>query len=172
MLVGAYGVFWDASLVDWNAYSWRLLGRQGLNASTIQIADFRKARGVYVLYSDTGIYYVGLATGLGGIGGRLKDHRTDEHGGRWSRFSWFAFDGPSDTEMYPDGVLKHDEWAGIEEASDKLLIREMEALLLAVTAPPGNVQRTKFQEGTPWLQVADHPPTVRTFSSLKSKLER
>jgi hypothetical protein len=147
-----------------------MLGRQGMNTETIKVADFRKARGVYALYSETGIYYVGLASGTNGIGGRLKDHMADIHADRWSRFSWFAFDGPSETEVYPDGVLKHDEWTGIEEAEDRLIIREMEALLLAVTAPPGNIQKTKFQEGSPWLQVADHAPTVRTFASLRHRL--
>lgn len=171
MLVGAYGVFWEAHLIDWNAYRWRLLGRQGMNTQTLKVADFRKARGVYVLYSDTGIYYVGLASGANGIGGRLKDHLTDVHSERWTRFSWFAFDGPSETDVYPDGVLKHDEWAGIEEAADKLIIREMEALLLAVTSPPGNILKTNFQEATAWLQVADHAPTVRTFASLKQRLQ-
>lgn len=170
MLVGAYGTFWDAHLVDWRRHGWRLLGRQGLNANVIKVADFRKARGVYVLYSDTGIYYVGLASGAGGIGGRLKNHLDDVHAGRWTRFSWFAFDGPSETEVYPDGVLKHDEWNVIEEATDKVLIREMEALLLAVTSPPGNVQRTRFQDAGQWLQVADHAPTVQTFVTLKHRL--
>ena len=171
MLVGAYGVFWDARLVDWEAYRWRLLGRRGMASGTIKIADFRKARGVYVLYSDTGIYYVGLASSESGIGGRLKDHRSDAHSGRWTRFSWFAFDGPSETEVYPDGVLKHDEWAGIEEAEDRVVIREMEALLLAVTSPPGNVQKTKFLAATEWLQVADRSPTVHTFSKLRQRLQ-
>lgn len=171
MLVGAYGVFWDASLIAWNAHGWRMLGRRGVNTPIIKVADFRKARGVYVLYSDIGIYYVGLASGSNGIGGRLRDHLDDNHAHRWSRFSWFAFDSPSETDVYPDGVLKHDEWTGIEEATDKLVIREMEALLLAVTAPPGNVQKTQFQEAKLWLQVADRQPTVRTFASLKHRLQ-
>jgi hypothetical protein len=171
MLVGAYGTFWEASLIDWRASGWRMLGRQGVNIPVLRIADFRKARGVYALYSDTGIYYVGLAAGTNGIGGRLKDHRSDIHAERWSRFSWFAFDGPSETVTYADGVLKHDEWASIQEAEGKLVIREMEALLLAVTSPPGNISRTKFQEGSPWVQVADHTPPIRTFASLRHKVD-
>ena len=170
MLVGAFGTFWDRGLVDWGAHSWRLLGRQGAQRGTLQIADFRRARGVYALYGDTGIYYVGLAAGTGGIGARLKDHTADDHHSYWSRFSWFAFDGPSETERYPDGVLKHEAWPSIE-GEDKFVIREMEALLLAVISPPGNVQRTRFQYGSEWLQVADSAPKVRTFSDLKDRLE-
>ena len=44
--------------------------------------------------SDIGIYSVGRASGRSGVGGRLKDHRSDVHAERWSRFSWFAFDVP------------------------------------------------------------------------------
>lgn len=169
MLIGAYGTFWDRGLVDWHQHGWRLLGRQGVQRGTIKVADFRKARGVYVLYSDSGIYYVGLASGAGGIGSRLKDHLTDDHRDAWSRFSWFAFDSPSESEMYPDGVIKHEEWSSVE-GTDVVIIRELEALLLAVTSPPGNVQRTRFQHGAEWLQVADRVPAVMTFHVLKDRL--
>ncbi|MEP9382471.1 GIY-YIG nuclease family protein [Nocardioides sp. KR10-350] len=124
---------------------------------------------MYALYGDTGIYYVGLASGAEGIGGRLRDHTVDDHQWYWSRFSWFAFDSPSETEMYPDGVLKHEAWPSIE-AEDKLVIREMEALLIAVTSPPGNVQRTRFRYGSKWSQVADSTPEVKTFADLKDRL--
>lgn len=169
MLVGAYGAFWDRSLVNWDNRGWRLLGRQGVQRGTLQVADFRRARGVYALYGDTGIYYVGLATGAGGIGTRLKDHTVDDHQSSWARFSWFAFDSPSETDTYPDGVLKHEAWPGIE-GEDKFVIREMEALLIAVTSPPGNIQRMKFQYGSEWFQVADSPPKVMTFADLKHRL--
>lgn len=169
MLVGAYGTFWDRSLVDWTRHGWRLLGRQGLRRGTLQVADFRRARGVYALYGDTGIYYVGLAGGAGGIGARLKAHTEDDHSASWSRFSWFAFDEPSSQEIYPDGVLKHEAWPSVE-AEDKFVIRDMEALLIAVTSPPGNIQRMKFQSGSEWHQVADSEPEVVTFERLKDKL--
>jgi hypothetical protein len=170
MLIGAYGTFWERDLVDWHSYGWRLLGRQGLQKGTLQIADFRRARGVYVMYSDIGIYYVGLASGSQGIGGRLRDHTQDDHRAAWSRFSWFAFDSPSETDTYPDGVIKHEEWNTIE-GEDVVVIRELEALLLAVTAPPGNVQKTKFQYASAeWLQVADQNPEIRTFASLQHRL--
>ncbi len=87
MLIGAFGRFWEREQVDFNSYGWRLLGRQGIQAGTIRVVDFRHARGVYVLYNEVGVYYVGLASGLGGVGGRLKDHLQDEHGSRWTRFS-------------------------------------------------------------------------------------
>ena len=170
MLIGAYGTFWDRDLVNWNAHGWRLLGRQGLKRGTLKVADFRKARGVYVMYSDTGIYYVGLASGSNGIGGRLHDHLTDEHGKSWSRFSWFAFDSPSETETHPDGVLKQEQWPSVE-GKDTVMIREMEALLIAVTDPPGNRSKTRFAFAPDeWHQVAERTLSVRTLESLAGSL--
>lgn len=163
-------MFWDRSLVDWKAHNWRLLGRRGRNSGTIKIADFRRARGIYVLYSDTGIYYVGLASSAGGIGGRLKDHTKDTHERAWTRFSWFAFDGHSEVEKYSDGVLKHEPIESVQ-AGDKVVIRELEALLQAVTSPPGNANRTRFLEAGPeWHQVAEVTPEVETFKDIKWRI--
>lgn len=45
MLIGAYGLFWERSLIDWNSRAWRPLGRRGLNTGALRIANFRRARG-------------------------------------------------------------------------------------------------------------------------------
>jgi len=129
MLIGAYGEFWDAYLVDWHpgsgSRSWRLLGRSGQYLPGLRVVDFRHARGVYVLYDHHGAYYAGLARGTGGIGGRLKKHLTDDHAGRWQRFSWYSFDSVS---------KRHDRTTGLHEvarrdkpvpASDEAVIREL-----------------------------------------------
>ena len=62
MLIGAYGMFWDRDGVDWNPGSgpnaWRLLGRLGANRPGLRIADFRPARGVYLLFDNHGAHYV------------------------------------------------------------------------------------------------------------------
>ncbi len=113
LIIGAYGLFWQRNLVDWQSHSWRMLGRQGLNKGTIQIVDFRRARGVYVLYDDVGVYYVGLASGVTGIGGRLKDHLNDQHDSRWTRFSWFAFDRPGDASD-DDGVTRIEQYDSVD----------------------------------------------------------
>jgi hypothetical protein len=169
MLIGAFGKYWSRDLVEWDAHGWRLLGRQHLQRGKLAVADFRKARGVYVLYSDAGIYYVGLASASGGLGSRLKDHLADRHKNAWTRFSWFSFDSVSETETYDDGVIKHEPWETVE-GSHTDFIGDMEALLLAVTSPPGNVQRMKFRAGDEWLQVADVAPEVKTFADLKDRL--
>jgi hypothetical protein len=168
MLIGAYGRFWDRDQVDFTAYAWRMLGRYGFNTGTIQVADFRYARGVYVLYNEVGVYYVGLASSQSGLGGRIKDHLEDEHGSRWTRFSWFSFDEPSG-ERYDDGVRKVKQYDSVELES-KVLIRDLEALLQAATNPFANKSETKFAGAQEWIQVATRAPEVRTFDHFRDRL--
>ncbi len=87
-LIGAYGMFWQASEVNWLpglGRSWQLLGRRGTHAGTLRICDFRAARGFYVLFDDHGTNYVGLALGNEGIGARLVKPIKNKSK-TWSRF--------------------------------------------------------------------------------------
>jgi hypothetical protein len=68
--------------------------------------------GVYALYRDGHLYYVGLASNMLG---RLKQHTRDRHQGKWDRFS-----------------------AYLTTRTDGPHIRELEALLLRIVAPQGN----------------------------------
>ncbi|GAB5496659.1 MAG: hypothetical protein Phyf2KO_17390 [Phycisphaerales bacterium] len=55
--------------------------------------DFRKQRGIYVLYSDYKIIYIGQAgKGNASLFSRLKRHTRDDLAERWDRFSWFGLD--------------------------------------------------------------------------------
>ena len=168
MIIGAYGRFWERDQVDWGSRSWQLLGRQGLNQGTLQIADFRRARGVYVLYNEVGVYYVGLASGDQGIGGRLKNHLVDKHGSGWTRFSWFAFDGPGETQD-ADGVFRIEQKDSVDLEAP-VLIRDLEALLQVALQPFANRSVTRFANGVEWIQVATATPEFRTFNDLRDRL--
>jgi hypothetical protein len=79
-LIGAYGLFWDRAAVDWKpgpGNQWQLLGTIGERRPKLQICDFRRARGFYLLFNDHGATYVGLARGSEGIGQRLRRHNAD-----------------------------------------------------------------------------------------------
>ncbi len=81
------------------------------------INDMIKRRaGVYALYKQDQLYYVGLANNLMG---RLKSHLRDRHHGLWDRFSVYL-------------TLRDDH------------IRELESLLLRIVSPQGNKQQGKF----------------------------
>jgi RAMA domain-containing protein len=77
-----------------------------------------RRQGVYALYHDDDLYYVGLASDLRT---RLKAHLGDKHGGQWNRFSVYLTIGD-----------KH--------------LRELEALILRVVKPrpEGNSKSGKF----------------------------
>jgi hypothetical protein len=83
------------------------------------IRDYVSRRqGVYALYHDDHLYYVGLA---GNLSSRLKAHLRNKHAGRWNRFSVYLTIGDSH-------------------------LRELEALILRVVkpTPEGNSQIGKF----------------------------
>ena len=66
-----------------------------------------RRQGVYALYHEDELYYVGLASNLSS---RLKAHLSDKHGGQWDRFSVYLTIGD-----------KH--------------LRELETLILRVVKP-------------------------------------
>jgi hypothetical protein len=112
MFIKNYGLLGSVDEVEWYPGQgacgvFRLLGRQGWNRNTLQLADFRPQQGIYILYGDYGPYYTGLTTKQG-LGKRLKDHTWDWHAGKWNRFSWFGF----------MRVLKAKDEQGIRELAD------------------------------------------------------
>jgi len=93
------------------------LSRQMLEQHPELISDFVKGRsGVYALYRRQKLYYVGLA---GSLLRRLKNHLKDHHGQTWDRFSVYLTVGPQ-------------------------YMREIEALLIRISDPPGNKVKGKF----------------------------
>ncbi len=95
------------------------ISRDGLEQYQDIIREYVSRRqGVYALYHDDDLYYVGLASDLST---RLKSHLGDKHGGQWNRFSVYLTIGD-----------KH--------------LRELEALILRVVKPmpEGNSKSGKF----------------------------
>ena len=75
-----------------------------------------KQHGVYALYKKNRLYYVGLAKDLRN---RVKYHLKDKHAKKWDTFSLFL----------------------IHKAEH---LKELEALLIHIAEPKGNLQRGKF----------------------------
>ena len=46
-----------------------------------------RGAGIYALYDNHGLYYVGLTTSS--LRSRIRKHTRDRHKGKWKRFSWF-----------------------------------------------------------------------------------
>jgi hypothetical protein len=86
--------------------SWKLLDEY----PDVVKAMIRGKSGIYALYRDDKLYYVGLATNLKS---RINAHLKDRHSGLWNRFSVYA--------------TRQDDH-----------IRELESLVLRITRPKGN----------------------------------
>lgn len=78
-----------------------------------------KGSGIYALYNNYGLYYVGLSNHS--IRSRLRDHASDEHKGNWNRFSWYNIPN-----------IKY--------------VRDIESALLDIINPPGNKQKGKLKK--------------------------
>ena len=86
--------------------SWRVLE----DYSDIVADLIRRRAGVYALYKQDRLYYVGLASNLMG---RIKHHLKDRHSGLWDRFSVY--------------ITQHDNH-----------VKQLESLLLRIAKPSGN----------------------------------
>lgn len=82
-----------------------------------QVTDLiGREHGIYALYKNDRLYYVGLATNLKG---RIKRHREDRHAGKWDRFS-----------LYLVRRFEH--------------INELESLILRIADPTGNLVKGRL----------------------------
>lgn len=107
-MITHYGLFWKKEDVWWGSRGknneGKLLGKQGKTGE----ADYRNFRGVYALFADYDLVYVGQA-GVGNnntLFGRLRDHRNGELANRWNRFCWFGVEELSDKNLSNENALK------------------------------------------------------------------
>lgn len=152
MLIQNFGLFWSRDEVDWQPGRGRprhLWGRHHVNRPALRLSDCWEQHGLYVLYSFTGPYYVGIARKQA-IGKRLADHTTDEYRNGWTRFSWFGFLPMTDTA---DAVCVPDKQAEVDEVLGRdALIADMEALLIK-SMGTFNLNNMNFRDAREWAQV-------------------
>jgi hypothetical protein len=136
MLINHYGEFWNPDAVEWGkrgrpkkgtSNAGRLLGISGSGRAKKEV-DFWKARGVYALYDNFKIVYVGQIAD-GPLGVRLRNHLTDRHAGRWDMFSWYSVSTMRSKTVRPPGQ---------RQVKPGDLVNTLEALLINVTQPPLN----------------------------------
>jgi len=92
MLIYNYGLYWREDNIFWGKGNkpGRLLGVLATNTTGNEV-DFREQTGVYVLYADYELVYVGQAgNGNQKLFDRLKQHTRDSLAGRWNQFSWYG----------------------------------------------------------------------------------
>jgi hypothetical protein len=100
--------------------------------------------GIYALYRNKNLYYVGLARNLKG---RVKHHLRDRHAGRWNYFSMYL-------------------------VRSEHCLRDLEALAIRIAYPEGNKTRGKFG-GAPDLRMSlQEKMTYRAIAEIDGIMGR
>ena len=137
-LIHAYGEYWSREAVDWKSKKISGERRKIRGTSKAKHCEVWNQRGIYALYKDFKLVYVGLAISkTRGIGSRLHDHCTKaSKRDRWDSFSWFGIDSYDNA-----GKLKPDVASKVNEAT---IIRTLELVAILVADPPMNRSKGKF----------------------------
>lgn len=150
-LISNMGLFWRADNVFWGRPNneGRVLGVPARNRSLAAI-DFREQEGIYALYADYRVIYVGQTTAAQGLHKRLNQHLSDDLAERWDRFSWFGLrkwnEGSNTLGMSPS--TRH--------VPTNLLLDHAEGILIHAIEPPLNRQYGRFGDDVVrFLQVRD-----------------
>ena len=138
--VHAFGLYWDREKVNWGKGT-KILGRQARGADPV---DFSDQQGVYILYKDRSIVYVGRTEGS--LRARLKYHVTNSlRAFRWDRFSWFGFRPVEETGEL--GEL-------LSDVKTENIIAVLESILIETLEPPVNGKRGDYM-GELYEQTTD-----------------
>ena len=148
-MIRSYGVHWRADRVNWGRQGagnqGTLLGAASKSARAVPV-DFRRQRGIYALYAEYDLVYVGQ-TGAGNdrLFKRLKTHRFDHLSERWDRFSWFG------TQRVTQQHALSMDAAAVHQTVEAAL-NTMEAVAIAISEPRLNLQRGRWGEATKYFQ--------------------
>jgi hypothetical protein len=154
-IIQNFGLFWERGQIEWgtpgagNAGS--LLGHRGDPNDSI---DFRKQRGIYVLYegdsiSSQRVVYVGQAGASNkDLWNRLRDHRDHELWNRWQRFSWFGF-----LAVGKNGTLAHSKKTAVGKIDFPTALDQVESIVMALLEPLKNKQGPKWRGATEYFQT-------------------
>lgn len=162
MLIKQYGEFWNPDLVIWGkkgpGNKGQLLGK---HPEQNQEIDFWECRGVYALYENFRLVYVGQAQDQG-IGKRLRDHLTDRLAGRWDMFSWYSTSSLRRSKPRKPGQ---------RQVAPKDVTNTLEALAISMISPPLNRRYTDLPSAVRIEQgKSKGPSTIRHY--LEQILEK
>lgn len=154
-MIWNYGLHWHVDRVWWGSPSrgdaGLLYGATNRNAPEGQVVDFREQIGIYALYADYELVYVGQA-GTGGtrLFNRLNAHRSDHLSERWDRFSWFGARGVDDSVEGGYQLSDFDsvsEYTGSEDTEILMTsaVNILEAVSIAISEPRLNLQRGNWK---------------------------
>jgi hypothetical protein len=149
-MILSYGLHWRVERVFWGRpkVAGTLLGAASRSPKARSV-DFRLQRGIYVLYADYELVYVGQ-TGAGAdrLFNRLKFHKSDHLSERWNRFSWYG------TQWVTKANELSTDTAAVSQTVEAAL-NMLEAVSIAIAEPRLNLQRGKWGDATQYYQFQD-----------------
>ena len=147
-------MFWRREAIDWVSKP-KILGIQQIGAQPV---DFYEQVGIYLLYDEREVIYVGRATERP-LGKRLCEHIKDRLSTRWNRFSWFGMLPVSDA-----GVLGSlpESYVGAK------VIPAVEAILIEALEPRQNRKRGDDLSAVEYIQK--EAPEIQRKKALEALL--
>lgn len=149
-MIRSFGLFWHEDRVFWGRRNnpGALYGARSASSRAARV-DFRDQRGIYALYADYDLVYVGQTGAKDArLFNRLKAHLDDHLSERWNRFSWFGTRWVTKTH-----ILAADAEAAHPTTATALNV--LEAVAIAVAEPRLNLQRGRWGDAVQYLQVRD-----------------
>jgi hypothetical protein len=150
-MIACYGLFWREDYVFWGAPKnpGKLFGVLSSRAGSSMV-DFREQTGVYILYSDYKIIYVGQAgNGNQKLFLRLRNHRKDALAKRWNQFSWFG-------TRWVKGDFELANVVQTIHSPKRTVLDHLEAVLISAAEPSLNRQGGKWGRTVgQYLQLRD-----------------
>lgn len=163
-MIKAYGRFWHRELVDWGKPGRGGKGSlRGIMTPSNVLTDCWDQQGIYVLYNDFDLQYVGSATMS--IGERLRTHRRDHMQERWNRFSWYGI-----RQINQDGKLRKVSSAIPRQDKNEFIIL-LEAIAIFIADPPLNKISGAIYQPIECVQRRDAEPLPSERKLLAEILE-
>jgi len=170
-LIRSYGEYWSRDAVAWDRkemagtrqhYKKNIKNKK----AKVKACDAWYQHGIYALYSDFKLVYVGMAKSTdNGIGSRLfAHHKFARMGRRWDSFSWFGIKGYGENgEMQP--------YDGRSAVSEATIIRTLELVAILIADPPLKRSQGRFQGAERILQTPNSKKETRvSIASLTKEL--
>lgn len=157
-IIRSFGMYWQRDLVVWRSDA-RIFGKQQAMAKPV---DFGKQKGIYILYDQHTVVYVGRSIDRP-LGKRLYEHTIDRLGSRWNRFSWFGL-----LDVTPEGNLREVPLATTLAA----LIGTLESLLIESLEPPQNRKRGDDFSAVEYIQDIDPELREREIQNTLRSIEQ
>lgn len=157
-MIETYGLHWHRTGVFWGRQKVRgtLLGAASRKRNARPV-DFRQQRGIYALYSEFELVYVGQ-TGSGAndrLFHRLRSHKNDHLSERWDKFSWF---GTQWVTQVQNRLSAESARLGGEVPH---VLNVLEAVCISISEPRLNLSRGRWGDIKQYYQFPDERITNR-----------